>query len=231
VLLDGGVAIYNHGHEFDPSNLTPGGQWRNPGAALTAILYQALMPALAALGVDEKVAKAVPAVRPEENVVQGIQRLVRDPKTFGRLLVGFVVLLHDNGYFKDAHWYERAIAGGGWLTELVVTPDRVRAALRDDGEIKDLVASKAEDVRKRANPPPRVVVMGHTHDFDGRSRDYVNLGTWIDHMTGLSDDEIAKRDQSLPVLRVDGDAAAVYDARDLFAHGTLTSCPLLWSAG
>lgn len=231
VVLDGGVAIYNHGHEFDPANLTPGGHWHNPGAALTAVLYQALMPALEAMGVDRKFAKAVPAVRPEENVVAGIQRLVGDQKKVGKLLVGFVVLLYQNGYFKEAAWYEKAIASGGWLTDLVVTPERVRAALRDEGGIKDLVASKAEEVRKRANPPPRVVVMGHTHDFDGRSQKYVNLGTWIDHMTGLSDGEIDQRDQSLPVLRVDETRAEVYDARDLLAKGKLTSCARLWSAG
>jgi hypothetical protein len=60
-----------HGNQYDASNRTDAGSW-NPGAAITAALYHALIPALDAMGFRE-LGDAVPAVRPEENVVDGLE--------------------------------------------------------------------------------------------------------------------------------------------------------------
>ncbi len=232
--LEDGVFVSTHGHQWDEANRTPGHAARNPGAALTAVLYHALLPALQALGVAPRIAYAVPAVRPEEQVIDGLEQIIGDGAAVERLLVAFVTLLHENGYFRDDNVLERlaiTVAEHGVFTREVISPARVKAAMRDDGAMKQQLAAEAQKIRALTTPTPRVVAMGHTHDFDGGAPAYVNLGTWIDHVTGLDEARLAAADRSLPVLLVDGAGAAVYDASHLPAAGALAACPRMWASG
>ena len=88
-----------------------------------------------------------------------------------------------------------------------------------------------EHVRKQAEllhaslaSHTRMVVLGHTHQLD-RTDHYLNLGTWIDHMSGISLSHLAAADTSLPVLKIeDNDQCVVYDARDLTQNCQVSDC-------
>jgi UDP-2,3-diacylglucosamine pyrophosphatase LpxH len=92
----GDILFACHGNQYDASNRTNTGSW-NRGAAITAALYRALIPTLDEMGF-RNLGDAVPAVRPEENVVDGLEEHVGKART-RRLLLALVELLLQNGYF------------------------------------------------------------------------------------------------------------------------------------
>ncbi|MBC7464879.1 MAG: hypothetical protein H7256_02715, partial [Bdellovibrio sp.] len=53
-----------------------------------------------------------------------------------------------------------------------------------------------------------VIVMGHTHELDTSER-YANLGTWIDHLSGLTPNLVGHPESSLPVLKIDETRKAI----------------------
>jgi UDP-2,3-diacylglucosamine pyrophosphatase LpxH len=227
-----------HGHEFDPSNETiDGGD--NPGAVITSTLYHAIVPALEALGLPEDVAGAIPCVRPEENIVPGLQGRL-DPDTIHKLLLGFVKLLLENGYFVG-HLEQLKIRIATELLTSFLTPEKVRAALADDTDVKDQARQAATDILKGSataidvgdgGSPPEAVVLGHTHELD-TTESYVNLGTWIDHVRGLGDDDLKHADRRLPLLVLDDEQkwARLHDVAGVVAAGNVKACPLLWRFG
>ncbi|MFI5297557.1 MAG: hypothetical protein ACHREM_05610 [Polyangiales bacterium] len=227
----GDVLLAAHGHEFDPANSTSDG-CSNAGSIITACLYHAVMPALRALGVSANVTAAIPCVRPEENLVNGIQAYLGGRTQ--EFLLAFVNLLQDNGYFHGVAdvrvWLATHILSG------LVSVDRVREALRDDTD----VAAKARAAAGRVldglafvptgQSPPKVVVLGHTHELDA-TPNYVNLGTWIDHVRGLGPTDLVAVDRTLPVLVIDGDAVSLHDVASIAASGSVTTCHRLWQRG
>jgi hypothetical protein len=119
------------------------------------------------------------------------------------------------------------------LLPFLVSPAGARWALADDSGIKILARGHAEALLSGAeatDPPgarPQVVVMGHTHELDG-TRDYVNLGTWVDHITGLRAEDLGRVDRTLPVLVVTEDGgASLHDCSGL--GGPISSAPILWT--
>jgi UDP-2,3-diacylglucosamine pyrophosphatase LpxH len=225
-----------HGHEFDPSNeTTKGGD--NPGAVITSTLYHAIVPALEALGFPEEVANAIPCVRPEENIVTGLQGRL-DADTIHKLLLGFVKLLLDNGYFVGRFAQAEIHLATGMLTSFL-TPEKVRAALADDSNIKDQAKQAATQILQGGaeidtgpGPAPEAVVLGHTHELD-TDKNYVNLGTWIDHVQGLGEDDLKHADRRLPLLVLDDEQkwARLHDVRGVVAAGGVAKCPVLWRYG
>jgi UDP-2,3-diacylglucosamine pyrophosphatase LpxH len=215
-----------HGNEFDESNSTEQG-CLNPGAVMAAALYHAVIPALDQLGF-EQVAHAVPAVRPEENIVLGLEQFLGADRA-AAMLRALVALLLANGYFNG---WSRAQA---WLTihalPWLVSTARVRKVLADDTDLKAVVRDRAVDilngrgVSPSAGPAPSTVVMGHTHELDATGR-YVNLGTWIDHVRGLAPADIVCVERALPVLVATGSSASLHDCQGL--SGAVTDAPLLW---
>ncbi len=114
----------------------------------------------------------------------------------------------------------------------LLRPLELRAALADDTDLKELTRKHAlallagEEATIPLGPTPRAVVMGHTHELDA-TRDYVNLGTWIDHVRGLSPHDLVSVDRSLPVLVVyDDESAVLRDCREL--GESLDGCPVRW---
>jgi UDP-2,3-diacylglucosamine pyrophosphatase LpxH len=218
-----------HGNAHDPSNTTTNG-WQNPGSVITAALYHAVAPALRALGVEDPVADAVPCVRPEENIVTGLQERLQPART-KKLLLALVELLRENGYFSPCQCLEMWVARG---LKHLVTPDRVRRRLADDSKLADAVRTVGSAIasgKRATNPPgaqPTIVVMGHTHVLDTTERHYVNLGTWIDHVTGLSEEQLNRPDLTLPVLVVDGGGAALHDCQNMTS--TVTDTKPLWTS-
>ena len=225
-----------HGHEFDPSNQTFDGA-DNPGAVIMSALYHAVVPALEALGIPEDVAGAIPCVRPEENIVPGLQGRL-DPETLHRLLLGFVKLLLENGYFVGHLERLKVHIATDLLTSLLLTPERVREALADDNDVKEMARTAALEILKGTHlgvdpgNPPEAVVLGHTHELD-MTESYVNLGTWIDHVRGLGDDDLQQADRRLPVLVLDEAQkwARLHDVQDVVARGNVKACPVLWRFG
>jgi hypothetical protein len=212
----GGIWVGAHGHHFDPSNQTLA-SFTNPGQVITAILYKALAPALRILGMPEEQLVAIPAVRPEENIVDGIREAVGDGEA-AIVLRALVRLLYDNGYFSGVARAE--VWAALHVTPHLLTPDRVRARLADDTDIKTRFAAIADDIvhgRIAGFPHPhtRMVVFGHTHEWDFADGSYVNTGTWIDHVDGLTKAALARPDRTLPLLRIEGDDVALYDVRGL----------------
>jgi UDP-2,3-diacylglucosamine pyrophosphatase LpxH len=219
-----------HGNAYDPSNATTNG-WQNSGSVITSALYHAVAPALRALGVDDQVADAVSCVRPEENIVGGlVERL--GPASTKKLLLALVELLRVNGYFSRCQRVAMWVATR-WL-KCMVTPDRVRRRLADDSKLADAIRNIGVDIAsgERATEPPgaqpTIAVMGHTHVLDTTEKWYVNLGTWIDHVTGLTEEQLNKPDLTLPVLVVDGHAAALYDCQNMTS--SVTDANPLWTS-
>jgi UDP-2,3-diacylglucosamine pyrophosphatase LpxH len=219
-----------HGNAYDSSNSTTDG-WHNRGAVITAALYHAVTPALLELGVDDRVAYAVPCVRPEENIVDGLEEYL-DRETATKLLLGLVELLRANCYFSTLDAMKMWVATR--LLKFLVTPERVRQNLADDTELATSTRRHANAIASGTaptDPPgakPTLVVMGHTHELDITQEHYVNLGTWIDHVTGLTQSELDSADRTLPVLIIDDDAAALYDCQNLL--GPVAATKAIWKS-
>jgi UDP-2,3-diacylglucosamine pyrophosphatase LpxH len=219
-----------HGNEYDESNRTDRG-CRNRGSVITAALYNAVKPALVAMGVPTSVADAIPAVRPEENIVDGLEFYLGAAKARS-FLVAFAELLRVNGYFTG--FAEVKIWVATHLLRCLVEPQRVRSMLADDTNLKEITSRHADAILTNeeptvpAGPRPGVVVMGHTHELDG-DKSYVNLGTWIDHVSGLAEVDLAKPDRTLPVLVVEEQDAALHDCQGMV--GAVTDCRVLWRRG
>jgi hypothetical protein len=212
----GDVLFACHGNQYDASNRTDAGSW-NPGAVITAALYHALIPALDAMGFRE-LGDAVPAVRPEENVVDGLEEYLGKARA-RTLLLALIELFLQNGYFSGLDWAKVWLATH--LLPFLVSPAGVRQALADDSGIKDIARGHAEallsgaEVTDSPASRPQVVVMGHTHELDG-TPNYVNLGTWLDHITGLRPADLSRVDRTLPVLIVQDDGrASLHDCSGL----------------
>jgi hypothetical protein len=177
------------------------------------------------------VAHAVPCVRPEENIVQGLEERL-GPEQTKKLLLAFVELLRVNGYFSRLQAMEMWLATR--FLKFMVTPDRVRKRLADDTTLESTTRERGKAIANgqvQTNPPgapPTIVVMGHTHVLDTTQNRYVNLGTWIDHVPGLADGQLSCSDLSLPVLVIDGDVASLYDCQNMV--GTVASTGPLWSS-
>lgn len=214
----GTFALVRHGQEYDPSNHTAT-SCENRGAAITRVTYHALIPALVELGLPREVAELIPSVRPEENLVAGLDAYLGD-KELDTFLRAFVEILRANGYWSGL---ESALVHLGEIVGLL-TPARVRSELAGDGNVKQLVRQGAE-LLMPGLAPDAIVVMGHTHELDSTNR-YVNLGTWIDHVRGLDSASIAAMDRTLPVLVVD-DEARTAELRDRGKD----DAPCLWRAG
>jgi UDP-2,3-diacylglucosamine pyrophosphatase LpxH len=222
-----GIWIGAHGHDFDPSNMTSSGVV-NRGQVITAALYRVLMPALRILGMPEAMVAAIPAVRPEENIVDGIEAALPQ-KDSDACLRALVQLLYDNGYFQGLVraevWTALRLFPG------VLTARRVRENLANDSDMKDVFRRSVADLLDGKDPryggkKTKLVVLGHTHEFDYETGRYVNLGTWIDHVPNLSAPALAAPEYSLPVLRVDGDSVVVHDLRPLIARpGKIDTAP------
>jgi UDP-2,3-diacylglucosamine pyrophosphatase LpxH len=223
---DGETLFGCHGNEFDAANMT-GTTCKNPGSAITSALYHAIIPALDHWGLPE-IGNGVPAVRPEEKIVPGLQ-VYLDEKRLHTLLVAFVELLRVNGYFASRFhdmemWIATHVASG------FITPAQVESRLHDDVQLSETTRHAAEKMLAAGPDAPKLVVMGHTHVFDGTS-DYVNLGTWIDHVGGLTREELATPDRSLPVLKID-DARHVGSVHDCQAWaGRVSECKMMWTWG
>jgi UDP-2,3-diacylglucosamine pyrophosphatase LpxH len=225
----GEFLVAAHGHEFDPSNQTTDGV-ENRGALITRVLYQAVVPALRILGVQE--ADAIPAVRPEENVVTGLEGLLTKAKLH-EFLVAFVELLRVNGYFHGLADAEVWVATH--LLTPLLSPENVRKQLADDTGISMTTRQAAEEVLSGKRtlqgvipPLPTVLILGHTHERDS-TENYVNLATWIDHVTGLSPTELAAADRTLPVVVIDGTSATQYNVQHLSAPSSVDQCPVFWT--
>ena len=235
-LRVGEVLFATHGHQFDPSNQTDS-SCDSRGVAITAALYKALMPALRVFGVPETIVYAIPAVRPEEMVIRGIKQYLGE-KDANRLVAAFIALIAKNGYFRGL---KRAlmlaltypIPGLSRTLRGYLTPEHLARALPDDSGMKAHVREEAERLYLQQTPRPRAVVLGHTHELDC-SEHYLNLGTWIDHITGVSLDHLEAADNSLPVLRTDknehgSEALVLHDARDLKLVSELKQCRKIFS--
>lgn len=209
--LGGRVTVWAHGHEYDPSNRS--GLACN-GAVITSVLYHAVIPALLANRVPPERVDEIPAIRPEENIVDGIARYL-SPSRVNPFLVAFVQLLVDNGY--DVSWW--------WLAKHFVTPRSLRKRLQEDSALDQVLRQRALEVlaggappHGRVSPAPQLFVMGHTHCLDATRTEvglhYVNLGTWIDGLKEMG----GIRDLALPVLKIElgapGTNAWLYDARE-----------------
>ncbi len=224
----GDFLVTAHGHEFDPSNQTTHGV-ENRGAIITRALYHGLMPAMRALGIGGAV--AIPAVRPEENVVTGLEHLLAMEDVHA-VLVAFVELLRINGYF--AGFAEVAASIATHLVTGLLSPQAVRERLADDTALAADTKRAAEEVLSGKRtldgvgvPLPKVLIFGHTHERDG-SRNYVNLATWIDHVTTLKKADLDDPDRTLPVVVINGDNATQYNVQRLRELGTVDRCPVLW---
>jgi UDP-2,3-diacylglucosamine pyrophosphatase LpxH len=208
--------VVTHGNQFDPPNVTRG-TCLNPGYIFTSALYTAVMPALSMLGVGPNVIAAIPAVRPEENVVMDLKHFLSE-KDLQRVLLALTRLLYRNGYFKGV----RSLPGWflthnvPWVTQLfqsMVTTERVQALLPKDEKLMAGARAGAHKIYRELHRTGLVsdkatIVLGHTHELD-RAPNYVNLGTWIDHLRGLDPEEIAAPEISLPFLKVSGEEAIV----------------------
>ncbi|HEX4459704.1 MAG TPA: hypothetical protein VIA18_17120 [Polyangia bacterium] len=226
-----GIWIGAHGHDFDPSNKTSGGVV-NRGQIITAALYHVIMPALRILGMPESMVAAIPAVRPEENIVDGIELALpqRESDAFLRALVQ---LLYDNGYFhglaRAEAWTALHVAPG------VLTAERLRESLANDSDMKEVFRQSVAGLldgrdQRYADKKTKLVVLGHTHEFDYELGRYVHLGTWIDHVPDLSAKSLSAPDYSLPLLRVDGNSVVVHDLYALIARpGPIDTAPRMAS--
>ena len=223
----GDTVHIEHGHRFDPSNRTDQHCYSR-GVAITSALYNAMMPALRVLGVPREIVSAVPAVRPEEIVIHGIQHHLgeRDAR---RLIQAFVALITRNGYFRG---WKRALLSPllhrvpvltDWMRGYL-TPDHFLAAMPDETGMRKHVRQEGERLQASIQPPVKKVILGHTHELD-ESPHYLNIGTWIDHLTGMSLEKLKAVDASLPVLKVDEEGGInLYDASELQEAGDVSSC-------
>ncbi len=228
--------IAAHGNEFDPANRTLRG-CENRGHLMTSALYLGLMPALRMLGVDSKIVSAVLAVRPEEETISGLEHYL-GPAILRKLLIALTRLLACNGYFRGvgrlpAWILNHQVPVLSAVLRATITPRRVRALLPDDARLMARTRLGGRRLRQQFSMKDNrlcdsIVVLGHTHELDPHP-DYINLGTWIDHISGLSPKRIQQADRSLPFLVLrKGRPARLLDARGLQGQENLESCRHLW---
>lgn len=226
-----------HGNQFDPANRTDHG-CHNPGFTFTSALYHAVLPALRMLGVHPMLLAALPAVRPEEESVVGIQHYLNKDDC-QRLLIGFARLLQRNEFF-----FGRAALPSWFLNHSVpffskfilnqITPERVRSVLPKDADVMKRTRRGCEKLLAElilSGPQFKnaTIVAGHTHQMD-LTANYVNLGTWIDHIDSLSPSALRNTDSNLPVFVVtDKNEAYLFDIRKISTLKNIFSCPVLWS--
>ncbi len=200
--------VVTHGNQYDPPNVTDKG-CRNPGLIFTSALYTAVLPALQMLGTDPNIISAIPAVRPEENVIKDLQHLLSEEE-LQKILLALTRLLIRNGFFKGV----RAIPGWFLTREIPLLSDMFRRKVttsriltllpKDEKLMADARngAKKLFEQLRRENKigDKTIIVLGHTHERD-QADNYINLGTWLDHLRGLDPEEIAAPEISLPVLK------------------------------
>lgn len=229
--------ILVHGNQFDPANRTDHG-CHNPGFTFTSALYHAVLPALKMLGVHPLILSALPAVRPEEESVVGIQHYLNKQQC-QRLLIGLARLLQRNGFF-----FGRAAIPSWFLNHSVpffsqfilnqITPERVRSVLPKEADVMRRTRIGCEKLLTEIQTTNSefknaMIVAGHTHEMD-LTTNYVNLGTWIDHIDGLSPSAIKKADSTLPVfILTEAAEAYLFNIRHIAIKKNLWDCPLLWS--
>ena len=219
--------LITHGNEFDPSNQTFNG-CKNSGFLFTSALYQAVLPALRMLQVPELILSAIPAVRPEEETIVGLQHYLND-ENLRKILNALARLLQRNGFFRGPRgipaWF--LAHPFPFITPFLlrnVTPERVRAILPVEEKLILTAREGARVLQKDRTDLSRLVVMGHTHELD-LQENYVNLGTWIDHISGLTPLQIEQSESSAPVFIYDDDNGA--QVRN-FNRPNLSQTSVLW---
>ncbi len=200
--------VVTHGNQYDPPNVTEK-SCRNPGLIFTSALYTAVLPALQMLGTDPNIISAIPAVRPEENVIKDLQHMLSKIE-LQKILLGLTSLLVRNGYFRGISaipgWFiTREIPLISSMFRSKVTTDRLITLLPKDEMLMADARDGAKALFKQLLKEKRindntVIVLGHTHELD-RAENYINLGTWLDHLRGLDPEEVATPEISLPVLK------------------------------
>jgi UDP-2,3-diacylglucosamine pyrophosphatase LpxH len=224
-LAVGEALFITHGNQFDIPNRT-GRTCLNRGALFTSALYQGLLPALAMLGVENSILAAIPAVRPEEATITGIEHyLGEDPCR--KLLVALARLLQRNGFFRGfsaipAWFLSHDFPVLSHLVRKGVTAARIRSLLPQEKQLMAMARLGAYELRlKNAQ---KVIVLGHTHELDFHPH-YVNLGTWIDHISGITPTDIEQAEEALPVLILsESGEIQVKNIRGLSAGGSLENC-------
>ncbi len=231
-----GENVYvTHGNQYDAPNATEN-SCLNSGMVFTSALYMAVLPALQMLGAHPDIVAAIPAVRPEENVIKDLQHFL-SKEELEKILLGLTRLLARNHYFRGLSTVP------GWLLKhdvpllsrfirKNVTPERLQALLPKDEKLIQNARVGAQKllkqlVRKGEATKNTTIVLGHTHELD-RVPNYINLGTWVDHLRGMDADELASPQISLPVLRCSGkDELSLLEFRDLRGHSEFKNCPAL----
>lgn len=178
------------------------------GQIMAGALFRVLMPALRLLGLPEPMVQAIPAVRPEERVIDGIEAVLPQEES-DALLRALTQLLWDNGYFvglgRAEVWLAlRALPG-------VLTAQHMREHLGDHGELHAVFGAQltALDETRYAGRGKRVQLM--QRGGEGEAARPVNLGSWVDHVRGLLPAELARRERALPILRAADGEVVVYD--------------------
>jgi UDP-2,3-diacylglucosamine pyrophosphatase LpxH len=206
--LAGRTVVMQHGHLFDPSNATPGGE----GELVTQVMHRAVIPFL-----QEKPARRhvrmspdrLAALRPEEFAIPVLERWL-EPDDFDRLFRATIRLLADNRVLpRPLAWVRR-----------FVSPERARRRILEADNLWQrsgataLAVLAGERRLPLGAPPPDVLLLGHTHVLDwavleGRRRRpdrlYVNLGTWTERAYDVS----SPPDESLPVVHVSDEGGAL----------------------
>lgn len=221
------VLVSAHGNEFDPSNRTEK-SCANRGEVITRVLYKAVMPALFAMGMEERFVYALPATRPEEEIVNGIEAHLGSEKT-KIFLLAFARLLDRNGYFRGVSsgpmWFLlHQVPLFSALIRHFITPARVRRSLPDEKHLKLMARVGAKRIlnqlRRSKQNGYQFVVLGHTHELDWDDH-YVNLGTWIDHVRGPNLEQLTHADRSLPIFKIESETKAIlYDAATAETSGS-----------
>jgi UDP-2,3-diacylglucosamine pyrophosphatase LpxH len=207
------IAVFQHGHVWDPSNATPDGG----GEVMTSILHSAVIPFLRKLPQRTNVRvdpERVVLLRPEERVVPVLERWL-PPNIFNQFVDAFLELLVENGYLSR-------------VRAMLATRDRIRERLKVDDDLWErsghaaLEALEGRRAIPGRPPPPDVLVLGHTHVLDwavqeGRvQRLYANLGSW----TARANDAAGPLDATLPALSIDGrEGKLTAELRDLGNRG------------
>lgn len=191
-----------HGHGWDEANRTDDG-WRNRGAGFTSAMMHGALPYLRrVLAPQGRDVDRLAVLRPEERVIPVLRRWLT-PGAYERFFDAYFELLAANGVVPGFATY-------------FLTPDYVRARLREDESLWERVAEHGLEVLEGVEtlpgrpPPPDVLVAGHTHVLDwaehtGRRarRIYCNLGTWTRQFLSAFD----RGATLLPLLRVGDDDA------------------------
>ena len=236
VIIGNELAVI-HGNEFDPANQTDRG-CQNPGFVFTSALYHAVLPALRMHGVHPILLDALPAVRPEEESVIGIQHYLNS-EDCKKILLGLARLIQKNGFFLGKNaiptWFlSHSFPIISKLVRQMITPERVRSVLPKEDQIKSKARKGCESmldqlIKKNPNLKKAIIIAGHTHQLDATDR-YVNLGTWNDHISGLSPAQIQKADTRLPVFVMkEPGQEKLFNIHSILQKQSLWDCPVMWS--